>query len=144
MVFEDEVALRQRQQTDRRDETVAMKHGCFRGGRRAPPHRLAQASAKGPACIDRRAERRGQPPTRRFDQRGIQRFLAGVSLTKFRLRRAQGVLASLACRKRLLQLTDTVEKALRLVRLGRRLRYGGRYVPKFPQFFDRGHERPKA
>ena len=136
MVFEDEVALRRRQQIDRRDETVAVKRGCFRGGRHAPPRRLAQAIAKGSACIDRGAERRGQPPTRRFDERGIQRFLPGVGLTEFRLRRAQGVLASLACRKRLLQLTDTLEKALLLMRLGRRLRYGGRYVPKFPQFFD--------
>jgi hypothetical protein len=64
-----------------------------------------------------------------------------VSVTEFRLRRAQGVLASLACRKRLLQLTDTLEKALLLMRLGRRLRYGGRCVPKFPQFFDWGHDR---
>jgi hypothetical protein len=66
----------------------------------------------------------------------VQRFLPGVSVTEFRLRRAQGVLASLACRKRLLQLTDTLEKALLLMRLWRRPRYGGRYVPKFPQFFD--------
>ena len=55
MVLENEFALRRRQQTDRRDETVAVKRGCFRGGRHAPPHRLAQAIAKGSACIDRGA-----------------------------------------------------------------------------------------
>jgi hypothetical protein len=67
-----------------------------------------------------------------------------MGVTEFRLRRAQGVLASLACRERLFQLPDTVEKDLVLMGLGRRLRYGGRYVPKFPQFFDWGHDRPKA
>jgi hypothetical protein len=65
-----------------------------------------------------------------------------MRVTEFRLRRAQGVLASLACRKRLLQLIDTVVKGLLLMGLGRRLRHGGRYVPKFPQFFDWGHDRP--
>jgi hypothetical protein len=95
MVLENELALRRRQQTDRRDETVAVKRRCFLGGRHAPPHRLAQAIAKGPACIDRGAERRGQTLARRFDERGIQRCLPGVSVTEFRLCRAQGVLASL-------------------------------------------------
>jgi hypothetical protein len=137
MVLENELALRRRQQTDRRDETVAVKRGCFRGGRYASPHRFEQAIAKGPAAVDHGAERRGQPPARRFDERGVQRFLPGMRVTEFRLRRSQGVLASLACRKRLFQSTDTVEKGLLLMRLGRWLRHGGRYVTKFPQFFDR-------
>jgi hypothetical protein len=47
IVLENEFALRRRQQTDRRDETVAVKRGCFRGGRHATPRRLAQAIAQG-------------------------------------------------------------------------------------------------